>query len=411
MADVKRGFAPPPEVTGYFDGKGLKPAFSWLDVWATEHAHAFTVAKATELSVLTAFRDSISRAIHQGKGFERWKEDIGAELTALGWWGPRMVTDPSGVDPERMVDFSRSRRLTVIFHSNMSSARAAGQWERAQRTKRALPYLLYVRTTSADPRPEHLGWVGIILPIDDAFWTTHFPPNGWLCHCSVRQISGRERDRLLTASKGADGTFYVDQAPPVQTRPFANRRTGEVTNVPVGIDPGWQTNAGLARSTTLLQNLESRLAEAPAKAGNAALRELWADPFVKLVPDLPQKTWLPAGVSPRLVDAFADVAPAASPVVSVPIDVITARMEKHDLTMDDFALLPEIIESGVILPDPRGDERVRSIVFQMGKTWWRVFVKLSDTGYLRINSLHQRSEASALAEIGNKTGSEAAGGS
>lgn len=395
MADIRKGFGPPPEVTAYFDRKGLKPAFSHLDVWATEHAHAFTVAKAVELELLATFRDSISSAIKDGQGFEAWRGGIRAELAAKGWAGPRMVADPSGVDPDRMVDFSRSNRLRTIFWGNMSSARSAGQWERAQRTKGAMPFFLYVRTTSADPRPEHLGWVGIILPVDDAFWATHFPPNGWLCHCSVRQVSRREKDTLI-ATKRSDGVYYTDTAPPVVMRDWRNRRTGEISRIPDGIDPGWQGNPGLDRTKTLLDNLELRLGAAPERASTEALTDLWSDPFVRIAPKVDGKTWLPAGVSPKLA---SELGGAKSPVVSIDAATVSERLTKHQMTVEDFSVLPEMLRSGTVLPDPRGNAQTRSILTKVGKTWWRAFVRLSDGGYMRITSLHQRDEAAALREM------------
>jgi hypothetical protein len=406
MADAKR-FGPPPEVTAYFDRKGLKPAFSHLDVWGAEHAHAFTVAKATELALLTTFRDSIAEAIKQGQGFEAWKGDIRQRLAAEGWTGPRMISDPAGIDPDRAVDFTNSRRLKVIFWGNMASARAAGQWERAQRTKTVLPYFVYSRTTSADPRPEHLQWVGIILPVDDPFWATHFPPNGWLCHCSVRQISRREATTLI-GTKRADGTYYTDTAPPVIMRDYRNRRTGEITTAPIGVDPGWARNPGLDRTKTLLNNLEVRLGTAPEAASTKALQDLWSDPFTQLAPKVDGDTWLPAGVSARLASEMGAVDLVKSPVVSIPTNVITARIDKHAMAMDDFARLPQILHEGTILPDPGGDLRTRSIIWQDGKTWWRCFVRLSTTGHMRVNSLHQRAEGAARREL--MQGGGAAGG-
>lgn len=394
-----KGFGPPPEVTAYFDRKGLKPAFSWLDVWGTEHAHAFTVAKAIELSLLTAFRDSISTAIEKGQGFETWQTGIRQELAALGWLGPRMVADPTGVDPARLVDFSSSRRLKVIFHANMASARAAGQWERAQRTKAALPFFVYQRTTSADPRPEHLAFVGIILPVDDPFWDTHFPPNGWLCHCSICQISRREATTLV-ATHRSDGVWYTDTAPPVVMRPFRNRRTGEITQVPEGIDPGWQGNPGRDRTKTLLDNLESRLGTAPEKASTQALADLWSDPFVKIAPKVDGKTWLPGGVSSKLA---SELGGAKSPVVSIDAAEVAKRMAKHGLAAEDFGVLPELISTGTVLADPLGHSDVRSIIGQVNGKWWRTFVKISTGGYLRANSLHRRDEAAALREIARGT--------
>ncbi|APO76099.1 phage head morphogenesis protein [Rhizobium etli 8C-3] len=396
MAEFRRGFTAPKEVTGYFDGKTLKPAFSWLDVWGEEHAYAFTVAKATEAEVLSAFHRTIGEAIRSGKGFERWKEDVRAELRKLGWWGPRMVGDPTGEQPDRMVDFSRSRRLKTIFWSNINSARAAGQWERAQRTKKILPYILYVRTTSADPRSEHLAFVGIILPVDDPFWRTHWPPNGWGCKCQVRQISAREAENLLGRAPKDGGIIYrsspPDLGPDLQHR---NRRTGELTMVPPGIDPGWQTNAGLARATTLIENLEERLATTPTATATAILTDLWSDPYLQLAPRLEPKVWLPAGVSDRLAEDLG----AKSPVVSITGAAIADRIERHRMSIEDFSFLPEILDQALVMPDRKGSDRGRTLYRMIGKAFWRAFVNVSENGYLRVNSLHQKNRKEVKAEF------------
>lgn len=397
MAEIKRGLKTTPEVTRYFDGKTKKPAFSWLDVYGEEHAYSMTVAKAVEAELLGVFEGSISKAIAEGKGFDSWKEDIRADLARLGWWQPRMVADPTGIDPDRIVDFSSDRRLKTIFWSNVNSARSAGQWERAQRTKAALPYILYVRTTSGDPRPEHLAWVGLILPVDHPFWRSHWPPNGWLCKCQVRQISAREAERLMGTTRvigkdpqGNDISIrYTDQVPDlgpdIQHR---NRRKGEITNIPQGIDPGWHTNPGMARAKTLIQNLETKLADAPASSATTILQELWEDPYLRLAPKLPEKTWLPAGVSQPLADDLV----AKSPVISVPSEVIVERIKRHKMDMDDFALLPELLALGLIFPDLEGKPKTRMILHKIGKTIWRAFVSSSANGYLRVNSLHEKNE-------------------
>lgn len=396
MAEIRKGFAVPKEVTGYFEGKTLKPAFSWLDVWGEEHAYAFTVAKATEAELLTGFRDSIAEAIRTGKGFESWKEDIQAELTKQGWWGPRMVADPTGEQPDRMVDFSRTRRLKNIFWSNANSARAAGQWERAQRSKRALPYILYLRTTSTDPRQEHLAWVGIILPVDHPFWKTHWPPNGWGCKCQVRQISAREAASLLGRESQEGGIIYRDNPPDLGPDvPHRNRRTGEVTMVSPGIDPGWQTNAGLARASTLIQNLEEKLAVAPVDDATRILDDLWRDPYLQLAPRLEQKVWLPAGISERLADDLG----ARSRVVSITGEAIAERMKRHKMSADDFAVLPEMIANAIIMPDRNGKDSVRTLYYKIGNAFWRAFASVSNNGYLRINSLHQKNSKEIRAEF------------
>lgn len=404
MPTLKRGFIAPEEVTSYFERKQLRPAFSWQDVWAEEHAYAFTVAKAVDAELLTAFKGSITTAIQDGKGFERWREDIRKELARLGWLGPRMVKDPTGQDPDRMVNFASDRRLKTIFWSNMNSARSAGQRERVQRTKKVLPYILYVRTTSADPRPEHLAWVGLVLPVDHPFWKTHWPPNGWLCKCQVRQISAREAASLIGTErvfgKDQDGNDirirYTDNPPDLgPDQLHRNRRTGEITTVPAGIDPGWHTNPGLARASTLIQNLNDRLATAPAADATAILKTLWEEPYLRIAPKLPEKVWLPAGVSQDLATELG----ASSPVVSLPTDVILKRFEDHGMNMDDFALLPAIIHDGHVLPDPKGKKDTRSLIWRVGKVWWRSFISVSNNGWLRVNSLHERDLAHVKREF------------
>lgn len=257
-----RGFPTPPEVLDYFRGKKLAPRFSWLDVWGEEHAHAFTVAGVLEDKVLAEFRAGLDQALKDGTGFDTFKAEMEKRLKPLGWWGPRRVIDPDGTKM-KTVDFTRPRRLETTFWSNVRAARAAGQWDRIQRTKRALPYILYVRTTAGDPRPEHLRWAGIILPVDHPFWQTHFPPNGWGCKCAVRQISAAQAARLLGREPEDGGIIYRDTPPEERMRTFINKRTGQRTRVPEGIDPGWHSNPGIGRSRTLGRILADQLDDTP----------------------------------------------------------------------------------------------------------------------------------------------------
>lgn len=408
MAEVKRGFAPPPEVTRYFDDKGLKPSFSWLDVFGAEHANAFTVAKATELELLGLFKTSLSRALAEGQGFETWRKRIVEDLHAAGWGKPRLVADPTGKQPPRLVDFTARTRLDTIFWGNMASARAAGQWERAQRTKRALPYFLYLHTTSANPRKDHLQWVGLIRPVDDPIWAKIFPPNGWRCKCGVRQISAREAEDLLSRPWSEDDVVrYTDVAPEIPMRTMINKRTGEVLEVPAGCDPGWGGNPGLARVKGVIRALERPLAEAPAAEATRTLEELWQSPWTRVVSRLPEaeakQVWLPAGVSKELQAATG----AKSPVVSINgLDVVArANLDgryKDRRGFDDLTRLPRAIAEGTIADDPRGRSGVRAILWRQAKTWWRGFVTKSVNGFLRVTSMHQRSEALVKRDLGRK---------
>lgn len=405
MAEVKRGFGPPPEVTRYFEDRAWKPSFSYKDVFAEEHANAFAVAKVTELELGTLFKSSMAKALAEGQGFETWRKQIVEDLGKIGWGKPRLVEDPLGKLPAQVVDFTSPRRLQTIFWGNMAPARAAGQWERAQRTKRALPYFLYVHTTSAHPRKDHLQFVGIIRLVDDPIWSRIFPPNGWRCHCSVRQISAREAEELLARPwKDDDVVRYTSDAPPIEMRNYLNKRTGEILQVPVGCDPGWGGNPGLARVKGVMRSLEQSLIEAAPADATKALEDLWQSPWTKVVgrlsPEEARGVFLPAGVSKDLQAQLG----AKTPLVSISAEDVIARSNlagryRDGRGYDDLARLPQVIAEGTIRPDPRGKTSVRSLIWQSAKSWWRGFVAKSKTGYMRVTSLHQQQEGLARRDL------------
>jgi len=258
---------PPRAVTDYLKNKGLKPSFSWLDVWAEEHAFAFTVAKATQINVLTDIREELQRALDDGLPYSEFQKQLKPRLKARGWWGTKNVVDPD-TGKKVKARLGSPRRLQAIYSANVRTARAAGQWERIQNNKDVLPYIIYQLGPSEVHRPLHANKQGIILPADDPFWIEWFAPNGWGCKCHHRSVSGREAKRL-----GYSG----QPAPKIPRDKHINKRTGEVTEVPRGIDPGWHTNPGLSRQ----KNIENFLAEAvdtaPLDLARVAVADLMRD--------------------------------------------------------------------------------------------------------------------------------------
>ncbi|MFG1318011.1 phage head morphogenesis protein [Xanthobacter autotrophicus] len=398
---VRKGMDAPPEVLDYFRRKELAPRFSWRDVWGEEHAHAFTVAGVTEAKVLAEFRAGIDRAIAEGKGFEAFQKEMQKRLSPLGWWGPRDVADDV-TGKVKSVDFSQARRLETTFWSNMRAARAAGQWDRAQRTKSALPFLLYVRTASAHPRDTHLRFVGIILPVDDLTWRWMFPPNGWGCKCAVRQISGSQRDRYLEGTKGEDGVWYTDVAPPRNDKPYLNKRTGETTMVPAGIDPGWHTNPGIGRAKTLGQQLVDRLVEQePAVARTMTRRFVRSDGFESFVwrAHRREEAWQKVPAAERrkwpVLQEHWDMAPM--PVATLPVEIAEAAGTSAVITATDYAVahnashamaafewarVQRLIDVGEVRRRER-DGSLQVIVPRSvnGKSWWYVILHPDRKGW------------------------------
>jgi SPP1 gp7 family putative phage head morphogenesis protein len=65
----------------------------------------------------------------------------------------------------------------------------AAEWQHIQETKDIYPYLKYVAVMDKRTRPEHAALNGIVRKVDDDFWKTHYPPNGWNCRCTAEPLA------------------------------------------------------------------------------------------------------------------------------------------------------------------------------------------------------------------------------
>lgn len=281
MADPRASGPPPADALAWFRAKGLKLGFDYREVWREEHAIAFTVAKILQLDLLADVRAEVDRALADGLTFRDFEKRLTPILQEKGWWGAKEMTDPLTGETQQ-VQLGSPRRLRTIYDTNLRTSRAAGQWERIQRTKEGLPYLLYTVGPSREHRPEHLSWHGMLLPVDHPWFKTHFAPNGWGCKCRIRQVSHWEYERLLKNGIPAPATEATQEIDPKTGLPtgrhtgarvpvsttapktslveWTNKRTGEVQRVPKGIDPGWDYNPGEGRQAHLQKVLAEKMA-------------------------------------------------------------------------------------------------------------------------------------------------------
>ncbi len=227
----------PREAIEFFRAKGYAPPegrYSWRDWWGASHARGFVVAKAMQDDLLATIREAVDEAIAGGWTMEQFRAALEPKLKAAGWWGRKSMTDPL-TGETRIVQLGSKRRLAVIFDTNLRTAYAAGRWMRIQRTKEVFPYLEYIQLQRASRRAAHQPFHGLVVPVDHIWWAAHFPPNGYFCACTTRQLSARalERRGLTVATE-----------PPMETRSLTDPRTGRSLEVPKGITPGFETNPG-----------------------------------------------------------------------------------------------------------------------------------------------------------------------
>lgn len=367
----------PAEALSYLRSKDLRPGFSYQDVWGEEHASAFTVAKAMQLDILDDIKGALTEALAKGQTFEQFRKGLAPTLQRKGWWGTKAIADPA-TGESVAARLGSPRRLRTILDANTRAAYAAGQWDRIQRTKDALPYLLYQLGPSLHHRPEHVAWNGTLLPADDPWWDAHMPPNGWGCKCWVRQVGSAEHARL----SGRDDARTT--APPEHPQEWVNQRTGEIQAVDKGLDPAWARNPGKDRQAMLRTSLTDKAAAADTALARAALRQVLESPILD--------QWLKdgqgelgAGVVDKDVQAGLQ---AKSHVVRLSRATMEKQAGRHpELDAEAYRqILPEVLERGMVIAD-----RERNLVFLLdkgGKVWKAAIKTDEQRGKLYLTTFH-----------------------
>ena len=210
----------PKEAIRYLEQKGYKLTFNYQEMMHEAHHKAFTVAKITRLDLLADIKESLLKALKDGKSFAAWKKDIVPILQKKGWWGKVEASDPKTGEVKTI--FVGKRRLKTIFYTN---ARVAYQVAKAKKyySDPNVVYLRYIAVLDQKTRPSHRALHGTILPKDDDFWRTHYPPNGWNCRCRVRAVPAHKKVEPTDKSTLPKGAVDPDWAYDVREGRFFDR--------------------------------------------------------------------------------------------------------------------------------------------------------------------------------------------
>lgn len=246
MATVEPFGVKAKEAIAFLKSKLPERTLAWDDLAGPVHAKVFTVAGATNLAVVNDLHQAMTSAIENGTTITDFRKAFDKTVAANGW----------------TYNGSRGWRTQIIFDANMRSAHMAGRWAQLWAGRDRRPFLQYRTAGDTRVRPQHRQWNGTIRPLTDPFWSTHYPPNGWGCRCTVRSLSQAEID-----AKG----LRIDTEPfQVETRVVT--KGDDISDVvPVGIDPGWDHNVGVSWIAPEVA-LGRKLASLPAE-----LRDRWTD--------------------------------------------------------------------------------------------------------------------------------------
>jgi hypothetical protein len=144
--------------------------------------------------LLSDLNSSVTKAIAQGTGYGQFHKDFMATVKKHGWTGWTGEGSKAG----------EAWRSRVIYQTNMATSYAAGRYRQLTDPDFVTlrPYWRYKHADwVANPRLQHVAWNKLTLPHDHPFWKTHFPPNGWSCHCRVTPVDAREYAKSQAAGE------------------------------------------------------------------------------------------------------------------------------------------------------------------------------------------------------------------
>jgi len=387
--------------------KRPKPTRAWTDAMYGTHDRAFVVAGATDIAMLEEFQAAIIEGArtYDTKGFAAEFDRI---VDKYGW----------------SYNGGRNWRVRTILETNIRTSYMAGRLRqmRDPDVVKIMPYWQYRHADTRvpeNPRPEHVGFDGLVLMWNDPWWDVYFPPNGWVCSCGCHSLSRGDLRRL--------GKTGPDKAPVIVRKPHLDRTSGQTSLLPEGVDFGWDYMPGDKWERGLVPSAlleDDDAAPAEGKPGHHVVRIDEAEPIddlvakaksftaEKLASDLQPADYIkallePFGAAPGSAVLWEDVSGTRIPISS---DVFfrpdgTWKGGKrghadHAAFLAETIMDPDEIWLGVReVPDPvRSDltellvtrryvrvdpETALFVLFEMGRRHWRMV-----TGYASFTRSH-----------------------
>ena len=168
------------EQIDFFTQKLLMLEADFLADPTVSHDNAFTIAGVTSDDLLADLNAAVTKLIEDGVTLDEFNAQFEDIVAKHGWTGWTGEDTPQG----------RAWRSRIIADTNMRTSYSAGRLKQQLAAAEDRPYLLYRHSDAVMyPRPLHVKWNGIVLPVDHAWWKTHYPPNGFGCQCQVFSLS------------------------------------------------------------------------------------------------------------------------------------------------------------------------------------------------------------------------------
>jgi len=212
---------------------------------------AFGVARIAQGDELNTVYSMLDKAIRDGLSFEEFKLGTGDIFDRRGWSG------------------SHAWKVDSIFRTNIQTAYNAGHYQQLVKDVDIFPYWMYSAIDDHRTRPTHAAMDNRVWPADHPVWATWFPPNGFLCRCSVIGLTEQH-------VRSGDITVETDD-PTGQTVPILDDDGRQAGSTVLRPDKGFAVNPGEVWAESIAEYAKDKLAGYPDALRRMVLAELITD--------------------------------------------------------------------------------------------------------------------------------------
>lgn len=160
----------PAEAVAYLESLGIQVTWNWQEQLKAIQEKAFTISKITNASLLQDIHDQLISAVKEGTSYDVFKTNVEDILKNRGYL--------------KKEDGSQWR-LDTIYRTNLQSSYMAGRYEQQQEVIDEFPYREYIAIADNRTTDGCLTLNGIVLPANDPFWSTNYPPRHFNCRSRV----------------------------------------------------------------------------------------------------------------------------------------------------------------------------------------------------------------------------------
>jgi SPP1 gp7 family putative phage head morphogenesis protein len=333
----------------------------------------FSIAGKASLDQLQAVLDSLEEVLQKGSTFDKWRKDIRVQDLGL----PK-------------------HRLDNIFRTNIQAAYNRGHWENFVEHKATRPYLMYDAINDSRVRPTHLAMDGIIRPVGDSFWNSHYPPNGFRCRCRCISLNQRQAYERSKNGKGLNQPITDDMKP---DKGF-DYNVG--TDLTAGIE---KAKADAMTSNRVNQVLKSAL----QKYEENKAMTIYQNTLTEVKEAIQSKSFGDFYHNDNAIGSFVVGALSESDMAILGTESAVVLMSKEslethkishpDITIEHYKQLPEIIEKGEVYPT----QTRRYVLLKVEDKTYRAALKVTQDGSeVYILSLIYQPDEKAEKEIRKK---------